>query len=152
MDTNRATKLGTVVLIWVICTMLATFRPPAEAKSKAYEKLLIEQGYTPLNHPRSNFGPGTIIPLDKNKNIFIATQEECFPGLQDKLNTGATKLLDRVDNTNLNLGASAKYAPGGGGLLGKLAGMFGFNKTAKLDVSFGDASAVDLTQVGLENY
>jgi len=90
--------------------------------------------------------------LDKNKNLFIAAQEECFPGLQEKLQTGVTKLLDRVDNTNLGLTASGKYSPGGTGLLAKLAAAFGFKRTSSLNVSFGETSAIDLTEVGLEKY
>src|SRR5260370_4377307 len=80
-----------------------------------------KQGYKLLKHPRNNFGVGSVIPLDSNKNIYIASQAECFPGLEERIQRGKIKLLDSTDDRNLSINAAGNYAPGGAGFLGRLA-------------------------------
>lgn len=120
---------------------------------KQYDKLLKNQGYTPLKHPRSNFGVGTIVPLDSKKNLYIAAQDECFPDLDKDFKVGQTKLIDSKDFKDLKINASGSYSPtGGASFFSKLAATFGFNSSAALDVSFGNTSAVDLTAIALQKY
>jgi hypothetical protein len=120
---------------------------------KQYDNLLKQQGYTPLKHPRSNFGVGTIIPIDSKKNIFLAAQTECFPDLDKNFQISNTKLIDSQDYKNLKIDASGSYSPTGGtSFLSKLAAAFGFNSSAKLDVQYGETTAIDLTPVALQEY
>lgn len=120
---------------------------------KQYDRLLRDQGYTPLKHPRSNFGVGTIIPIDPKKNIFLAAQAECFPDLDKEFQTGNTKLIDSKDYKNLKINASGSYSPTGGtSFFSKLAAAFGFNSSAHLDVQYGETTAIDLTPVALQTY
>lgn len=144
----RRTSLFCFIILTTTVLLLAT-----TPYGKQYDKLLKDQGYSPLKHPRSNFGVGTIIPLDSKKNIFLAAQTECFPDLDKNFQTGSTKLIDSQDYKNLKIDASGSYSPtGGASFFSKLAAAFGFNSSAKLDVQYGETSAIDLTPVALQNY
>ena len=136
-------------LMWVLASVITV---SVIASGDQYEKLLKKQGYKPLTHPRGNFGVGTLIPLDSKKNIYIAAPAECFPGLDEKLQQGKIKLLDSVDDKDLSINAAGKYAPGGTSFLGKLSAAFGFSSSNQLNVAFGPTEAIDLTQVGFEEY
>jgi hypothetical protein len=138
----------------IICMQITTalFFPGCASAGDQYAKLLKKQGYNPLTHPRSNFGVGTIIPLDKDKQLFIAGPAECFPGLDSVVQIGDVKLLDSHDDRDLNFNLAGKYSPSGSGFLAALAGAFGFSRSKTLDVKFGETKSIDLTQITFERY
>jgi hypothetical protein len=139
-------------VILALCVLLALAPTTVSAGKDDYQKLLEKQGYKALDHPRDNVGVGSLVPLDRGKNIFIATQSECFPGLEASIQQGNIKLLDSRDERDLSLNASGKYSPGGTGFLAKISAALGFSRTKKLDVSFGDTEALALTEIGLAQY
>jgi hypothetical protein len=151
---HRPLSMFRLAALLSVISLTATFQLLASSPyGKQYDKLLKAQGYTPLKHPRSNFGVGTIIPIDAKKNLYIAAQSECFPDLDKNFQKGDTKLIDSQDYKNLKIDASGSYSPtGGASFFSKLAAAFGFDSSATLNVTYGTTSAVDLTPVALEQY
>jgi hypothetical protein len=150
---NGITKTVAVELSIASLVVGVALYAKSTALGKSYDRLLISQGYTPLIHPRSNFGVGTIVPLDPKANIFVAGQKECFPGLEKDIQSGQVKLLDSKDYHNLKISASGKYSPtGNSSFLSKLSAAFGFSNSAQMDVTYGETSSLDLTEVALETY
>jgi hypothetical protein len=146
-------KVYLVVLVALLFAYAASQVFAGNVLGTQYSNLLKKQGYTPLNHPRSSFGVGTIIPLDSKKNIFIAAPDDCFPDLAKGLVQEPIKLIDSKDVKNLTINASGSYSPtGAASFLSKIAAAFGYSNKATMDVKYGDTTAIDLTEVALQKY
>jgi hypothetical protein len=131
----------------VVC--LAIF-PFVAACSDVYATLLAKQGYTVVDHPRSEFGTGTIVRVRGGQTgLFVASPEECFPGLGAKIHLNPVQLIDAKDTTNLSANAGGKYVPGG---VEQVGGSLGFKSVKTLDVSFGKTTGNDLTVEGFAEY
>lgn len=137
--------LGLMVLFMDHC-------PPKSAYSAEYQTRLRQQGYEPLQHPRANLGVGTLVPADSTRNLIIARQDECFPGLEKHFADGEIVLLDSSDYKNLDISTSGSYSPGGGGWLGKIAGTFGFKNSKTFEVKYDQTRAINLSVEGLRQY
>jgi hypothetical protein len=115
-----------------------------------YSNLLAKQGYTAVDHPRAEFGTGTIIKIQGNREeIFIASADECFPGLSAKIHPNPIQLIDAKDTSNLSVDVGGKYVPGG---VEQIGGSLGFKSIKTLDVSFGKTTGNDLTVEGFAQY
>ena len=115
-----------------------------------YAKLLQKQGYTELDHPRAEFGTGTVIKVNNGGHQdFVAAQSECFPGLEEKVHPDAIQLIDSKQSSQLSIDAAAKYTPGG---VQQIGGSFGFKSVKNIDVSFGKTTGNDLTVEGFAQY
>jgi hypothetical protein len=142
---NCLRVIGVLILVYAVAQ--------ASVFDKGYTSLLKKQGFSPLKSPRSNFGVGSVIPIDGKKNIFIAGPDECFPGLDAEIQSGQTTLISSKQVRGLNISASGSYSPTGAAeFLSKIAAALGYKSSATMDVSFGETTALNLTAVGLQNY
>src|SRR5712692_7332035 len=115
-----------------------------------YADLLKKQGFTVMTHPRSEFGTGTLFrALSSNRELFVAAPEECFPGLDRVIHLDAIKLIDSQQQSGLTIRLGAKYLPAEPTTI---AGAFGVKNITRLDVSFGQTTANDLTVEGFAHY
>lgn len=131
------------IAVIVFCTVLSGCVDP-------YASLLEKQGYTVVDHPRSDFGTGTIIRiLDNHNELLVSAPNECFPGIEGKIHTNPIVLVNSKKTSNLSIDAGAKYVPGG---VQQVGGSFGFKSIKNLDVSFGKTTGNDLTVEGLAEY
>jgi len=146
--------IGGVVLLAVgafVFAVISVIR--SDPYGGGYAKLLKAQGYVPLKHPRSDFGVGTIVPVDSDKNLFIAGQDECFPDLEKSFEKGTTKLIDGKDYEKLSISASGNFTrTGASSFLSKVAAALGYTDSSIVAVKFGETSSVNLTEVGLQKY
>lgn len=146
--------IGGAVLLVVGALVVAVFHViRSDPYGGGYAELLKAQGYVPLKHPRSNFGVGTIIPVDSDKNVFIAGQDECFPDLEKSFKEGITKLIDSKDYQNISISAAGNFTPtGASSFLSKVAAALGYTDSSSVAVRFGETSSVNLTEIGLQKY
>jgi hypothetical protein len=114
-----------------------------------YAKLLEKQGYTVVDHPRADFGTGTIIKVEGAHESYIAAPTECFPGLDSKIHANPIELTNSKQSSQLSIDAAAKYVPGA---VQQVGGSFGFKSIKNIDVSFGKTTGNDLTVEGLAEY
>ncbi|HEY2534720.1 MAG TPA: hypothetical protein VGJ20_43570 [Xanthobacteraceae bacterium] len=116
----------------------------------SYATLLAKQGYTVMDHPRSEFGTGTIVRRSaRGEQIYIASADECFPGLSIKVHPNTIQLLDSKETSNLSVNGGGKFVPGGAQ---QVALSMGFKSVTTLDVSFGKTTGNDLTVEGFAEY
>lgn len=137
----RNKKWAVLALPAGVCLLLVGCDP--------YAKLLEKQGYTIVDHPRSDFGTGTIIKVEGTHETFIAAQSECFPGLESKIHLNPIELTNSKQTSQLSIDAAAKYSPGS---VQQVGGSFGFKSIKNVDVSFGKTTGNDLTVEGLAQY
>jgi len=115
-----------------------------------YTKLLAKQGYTVADHPRTEFGTGTIVSMSAGtKGLYIAAPDECFPGLASRIHPNPIQLINAKDTSNLSIDVGGKYVPGGAE---QVAASLGFKSVKALDVSFGRTTGNDLTVEGFAEY
>jgi len=138
-----------------ICTVLTLFLLAASfafGQDDQFGKFLKDNGFSPITPPRAEFGTGTVIPVKPAKSrsqLYVASQDECFPGLLSSAHTNSIVLGDSKQSKGLNLDLSGKYLPIPAVTI---AGAFKRNTLKSIDVEFGPTTANNLTEEGLARY
>jgi hypothetical protein len=102
-------------------------------------------GYKLMNHPRDNFGTGTIVKnIGKPEEKFVASREQCFPQLE--FITGGVVLANTMQASGMRMELGGRYLPA------SITGLLGYNDKINLDVKFGKSSSQVLTIEGLTQY
>src|SRR5262249_11802906 len=74
-----------------------------------FKKLMKDNGFELIQPPRAEFGTGTIIPIkqaSRNKQLYIAADNECFPDISRFLHSNAIALPSSIQSKDLDISAS----------------------------------------------